>query len=136
MDEQRYDSIVAAFDEIAADGAHVSGPRRGYHELVTALYQSIVPPGASVLELGSGSGDLLAALEPRARRRRRRQHRHGRARPRASPGAPVRGRAPARTSSSDETFDYVVLSDLVPYVDDLLGPVQTVARQSTARPGS
>ncbi|MGH7844733.1 MAG: class I SAM-dependent methyltransferase, partial [Candidatus Binatia bacterium] len=35
-----------------------------YHRRLTGVYQSLVPPGQSVLELGCGRGDLLAALKP------------------------------------------------------------------------
>ncbi len=35
-----------------------------YHALLRRYYQFMVPPGQKVLELGCGSGDLLAALSP------------------------------------------------------------------------
>ena len=57
-----YAAIADAFDELAAAGPR--RPSKGYHELITALHQSIVQPGSSVLEIGSGGGDLLAALAP------------------------------------------------------------------------
>src|SRR5690348_5580075 len=34
-----------------------------YHRRLTEVYQSLVSPGQSVLELGCASGDLLAALK-------------------------------------------------------------------------
>jgi len=89
-----------------------TGLRSYYHELVVRQFRQIIPPGKRVLELGCGQGDLLAALEP-------------------SYGAGVdmspraleiaRARYPAlRFIEGDahgialnETFDYVVLSDLV-----------------------
>jgi SAM-dependent methyltransferase len=37
-----------------------------YHRKMTDLIRSMVAPGASVLELGCGTGDLLAALRPAA----------------------------------------------------------------------
>lgn len=37
---------------------------RGYHRLLARLYAHLVPKGARVLEIGCGTGDLLAALEP------------------------------------------------------------------------
>src|ERR1700735_2283580 len=37
---------------------------RYYHSRLSELYRFLVPPGARVLELGCGSGDLLAALRP------------------------------------------------------------------------
>src|SRR6476620_6044958 len=38
---------------------------RYYHRLVENYFQFLIPPGASVLEIGCGLGDLLAALHPR-----------------------------------------------------------------------
>src|SRR5438132_13814941 len=35
-----------------------------YHRRLTQVYQSLVAPGQSVLELGCAHGDLLAALKP------------------------------------------------------------------------
>src|SRR5208283_1314141 len=87
-------------------------PGRYYHEEIRRIYQFLVPPGLRVLELGCGEGDLLAALKPRR-------------------GVGIdfspRGCERARTSHPelevipgdvhdlrlDETFDYVILSDLV-----------------------
>ena len=99
------------------------------------MHRSIVRPGASVLEIGSGAGDPLAAVEP--------------ARGvgvDVSPGMVelARARHPGlrfevaagEDFALDETYDYIVLSDLVPYVDDLLALFQNVAAHSTATPGS
>ena len=83
-----------------------------------------------MLEIGSGNGDLLASLEP--------------ARGigiDVSPGMVelARERHPGLTFEHaageelalDETFDYVILSDLVPYVDDLLALFANVAAHSS-----
>lgn len=35
-----------------------------YHSRLTECYQQIIPPGSRILELGCGTGDLLAALQP------------------------------------------------------------------------
>jgi SAM-dependent methyltransferase len=124
-----YTTVAAAFDELAA---HNGGQRRstsGYHQLITAVHQSIVAPGSSVLEIGSGPGDLIAALAPS----------HG-------VGVDVSEGmvALARTRHPDvefdnvageelelgETFDYIVLSDVLPFVDDLLALFGAVAKHS------
>ena len=48
-----------------ADALEKGGGLRGYyHRRLTEIYRFLVPPGARVLELGCGTGDLLAALEP------------------------------------------------------------------------
>ncbi len=120
-----YAPIVEAFDRLASMGGSGGRLAGGYHRLVELLHRSIVRPGASVLELGSGNGDLLAALAP-------------------SVGVGVevspamvelaRRRHPelrfelgsAEQTVLERSFDYVVLSDLLPYVDDLLALFQTV----------
>jgi SAM-dependent methyltransferase len=127
--EDPYTSVAAAFDELAANDGGRRPSTRGYHQLITAVHQSIVHPDASVLEIGSGTGDLLAALDP-------------------STGVGVdisagmaalaRSRHPelefdVRSGEEIElgqTFDYVILSDLVPFVDDLLALFGKVAKHS------
>ena len=93
-----YAAIADAFDELAAAGPR--RPSKGYHELITALHQSIVQPGSSVLEIGSGGGDLLAALAPARGRRESTSAPAGR----SSRGRAIRSFASrsgrARTSSS------------------------------------
>jgi SAM-dependent methyltransferase len=124
-----YEGIVRAFDELARDDERWSRRTRGYHDLITAVHQSIVQPNASVLEIGSGGGDLLAALAP--------------ARGIGLDVSPnmvevARERYPqlqfdvgaGEDAELGETFDYVVLSDLLPFVNDLLGLFRNVKRHS------
>src|SRR5262245_57065290 len=86
-------------------------------------------PGSSVLELGSGDGDLLAALAPAkgvgvdvsAGMVEVARERH--------PGLRFEvGRG--EDADLGTTFDYVVLSDLLPYVYDLHALFQTVRRHA------
>ena len=83
-----------------------------------------------MLEIGSGNGDLLAAVEPErglgidvsegmvelARTRH--------------PGLRFE-QAAGEDVALDESFDYVLLSDLVPYVDDLRALLANVAEHAT-----
>jgi SAM-dependent methyltransferase len=126
---ETYATVAAAFDELAARGGGLQPSTRGYHELITAVHQSIVHPHASVLEIGSGPGDLLAALAP--------SHGIG---VDVSSGmvALARARHPELRFEHEageeielgQTFDYVILSDLVPFVDDLLALFGKVAKHS------
>lgn len=86
--------------------------RRGYRRRLAEIYRFLIPPGASVLEIGSGTGELLAAVAP-------------------SSGTGVdfcpamieaaRARYPllrfieadAHELELSQTFDYIILSDLV-----------------------
>jgi len=89
-----------------------------YYESIERIMRFRIPPGSSVLEIGCGTGDLLAALEP-------------------SRGVGVdispriadiaRGKRPRLTFHAgdaedlpvSEPFDYVILSDLIGYLDDV-----------------
>ena len=126
-----YAAIADAFDELAAAGPR--RPSKGYHELITALHQSIVQPGCV---RARDRQRLAATCSPRSRRREgvgvdvspgmvelaRARHPELRFEPAAGEDVEL-----------DGTFDYVVLSDLVPYVDDLLGPVRQTSRRASRR---
>jgi SAM-dependent methyltransferase len=124
-----YSDVVKAFDDIASGRVRPPRTSSGYHQLVQAVHQAIVPPGATVLELGSGTGDLLAALDPRegvgidvspemvavaARRHPQLRFEVG----------------TAEDANFGATFDYILLSDVLPYVDDLLELFHSVARHA------
>jgi len=111
----------------------ISESERYYHQLLNRYYAFLVPPGQRVLEVGCGLGDLLAAVNP-------------------SRGAGVdfspalldlaRKRHPqfefsaadALDFATDESFDYILLSDLVndlPDVQALLTRLQAVSHDGT-----
>jgi SAM-dependent methyltransferase len=128
----RLEQISAFFDDFASVDARWRRKNRTYHRLIESLMRSSVPAGAAVLEIGSGHGDLLAALEPR----------RGvgiDVSPRMVLGAGERHPelefvcAAGETFVRDEAFDYVVLSDLVPFADDLLAVFRNASRMTHAR---
>jgi SAM-dependent methyltransferase len=86
--------------------------RRGYHKRLQAVYRFLIPPGARVLEIGCGDGNLLAAVKPAygvgidfspAMLRK------------AAAAYPHLRFIEADAMQFDlaETFDYIILSDLV-----------------------
>jgi ubiquinone/menaquinone biosynthesis C-methylase UbiE len=127
-----YAEIARAFDVFATHEERWRRRNRTYHGLLERIAQFHVPPGQRVLEIGCGSGDLLAALEPSV-----------------GVGVDVSGGmvAAARTRHPElriehstgealdlgETFDTIVLSDLLPFVHDLQALFDSVARHSHPR---
>jgi len=97
------------------DTRAASRPReleRTYHRLLERYYKFFIPPGARVLEVGCGVGDLLASLQPSmgvgvdfsAEMVQRARARH--------PDLSFHT-AEADEFHLDQQFDYIVLSDLV-----------------------
>ena len=130
--DAEYAPIVAFFEDFAAQEQRWRRRNRTYYRLIEQIARLHVPPGGKVLEIGCGSGDLLAALEPGV-----------------GVGVDVspemvelaRSRHPdlrfevaaGETLALGETFDYIFLSDLVPFVHDLLALFETVRRHSHPR---
>jgi len=124
-EEQHVGNIASFFDRFASVEGEWRQRNRTYYRLIESIHRFMIPTDASVLEIGSGSGDLLAALRP-------------------SRGLGVdvsssmvelaRSRhqdlefvvASGERFVRDEQFDYVVLSDLVPFVFDLQAVLRNV----------
>ena len=121
------------WDEFAQSLERWQGIRSHYQQSLASVYRSLIPPGASVLELGCCQGDLLASLRPcrgvgvdlselmveRARAR----HPHL-----EFLYADVQEFVP------NEKFDFIILSDLVNDlwdVQDVLGSVGRCCLPST-----
>jgi SAM-dependent methyltransferase len=106
--------------------------QRYYHQLLQKYFRFLVPRGARVLELGCGVGDLLAAVEP-ARgvgvdfspemiRLARQRH----------PQLEFQV-ADAATFHSSESFDYILLSDLVNDLPDVQQVLESTRKLAQAR---
>src|SRR5580765_5064494 len=59
-----YAEIAQYFDDFSAVDQRWSRRNATYHSLIQRISRLVVPKGHSVLEIGSGNGDLLAALDP------------------------------------------------------------------------
>jgi ubiquinone/menaquinone biosynthesis C-methylase UbiE len=127
---EAYHGVSEFFDRFAAVDAKWRKRNRTYHRLMEAVCRFHVHPGARVLEIGCGGGDLLAALRPTIG-----------VGVDVSPGMVelARSRHPKLefvVGAGEELelgtmrFDYVVLSDLVPYVHDLIGLFERIAKHS------
>jgi SAM-dependent methyltransferase len=91
----------------------------GYHRALASLEKFYVPENARVLELGSGTGDLLAAVRPRrglgidisGEMVHRAQQKH--------PDLEFRHVAAEDLDLQGEKFDYIILSDLLVFLFDI-----------------
>jgi hypothetical protein len=57
-------SIKEYFERVAPVWEYWQRRNRYYHKAMANLVAGMIPPGAEVLELGTGTGDLLASLRP------------------------------------------------------------------------
>ena len=123
---QSYGDIAAFYDELARREDEWSGTVGPYRALVQGIYKTLVPPGKRVLEVGCGRGDLLAALAP---------SRGLGLDVSAAMVAAARERHPelefvhaaGESFKVGEKFDYIVLSDVAPFVYDLQQLFEAVA---------
>lgn len=123
----------AHWDAVAIAQDRGFGLSRGYRRRLTEVYRFVVPEQQRVLELGCARGDLLAALKPSRgvgidmspEMIRRAADR--------SPGLTfVLGDA-LDLPSLDETFDYIILSDLVNELWDVQGTLEGLRRVCHSR---
>ena len=127
-----YASIASFFDDFVRVEPMWARRNRTYRKLVTQILRFQTDGSRSVLEIGCGSGDLLAALKP-----------DNCVGVDVSPGmiAEARRRHPelelvvaaGEEIALDRRFDLIVLSDLIPYVHDLVALFGRVADHSHRR---
>jgi SAM-dependent methyltransferase len=123
------DARIRHWNHVADGLARYDRANRGYHSRLREIYRSLIPPGHRVLEIGCGAGDLLASVRP-------------------SVGVGVdfapamiaiaRSRHPglsfvtadAHELALGETFDFIILSDLVNDLWDIQQVLRVVARHA------
>src|ERR1035438_1475084 len=117
--EEHLKGIEEFFDHYSADVETWRRRNSGYHRAIASLARFYIPANAMVLEVGSGSGDLLAELQPRrgvgidisGEMVRLASARH--------PDLEFHRMAAEDLDLGDEKFDYVVLSDLTGFLYDI-----------------
>jgi glycosyltransferase involved in cell wall biosynthesis/ubiquinone/menaquinone biosynthesis C-methylase UbiE len=112
------EQVRAHYDRLADERDAWYRRNAYYHTEVERKLQALIPPGSSVLELGCGTGNLLAALKPsrgfgidlskKMIEVARRNH----------PDLEFAA-GDAEAFSADEGFDYVVASDLIGELGDI-----------------
>lgn len=125
--EQRLRASAASFDRLAAGRERWKKHNYYYYRKISDYYRFYIPEGYRVLEVGSGDGDLLASLKPSrglgvdasAEFVRLARERH--------PKLEFR-QGFAEALEAGETFDYIVLSDLVGHLEDVQAAFERIRK--------
>jgi len=107
-----------AFDRLAPMRDSFRQKNGYYHEQIARVARFYIPEGASVLEIGCSTGELLAELKPKRGVGVDFSEKHIETARQKHPHLEFRV-AEAETLDLDETFDFVVLSDVVGHLDDV-----------------
>ena len=109
----------AFFDHYASTVESWKKRNSGYHSALSSLTRFHVPEGASVLELGSGTGDLLAATRPKRGLGIDLSGEMVRIAKRRHPQLDFLKMPAEDLDLGGETFDYIILSDLTGFLYDI-----------------
>jgi SAM-dependent methyltransferase len=117
--EEHLRNMEGFFDHYAGSVEKWLARNAGYHQMIASLCRFYVPASARVLEIGSGTGYLLAATAPSRglgidlspQMVRLAQSRH--------PELEFRCMAAENLDLQGEKFDYIILSDLVGFLYDI-----------------
>jgi glycosyltransferase involved in cell wall biosynthesis/ubiquinone/menaquinone biosynthesis C-methylase UbiE len=122
------------YDRVAATRNTWYHRGRFYHDHLERTLQAIIPAGSTVLELGCGTGNLLAALQPAQGLGLDLSPEIVKIAERNHPGLAFEEADAETFSLPDTTFDFVVASDLVGELEDIalmLDRVREVSNEQT-----
>lgn len=130
--EDKKRAIRERFDRLAGEREHWQRKSRYYYQDQQRYFRFLVPEGLRVLEVGCGLGDLLAALKPARglgidlsegmvkEASRRHQHLEFRV-------------ADLETLDLNETFDVIILADVVGHLLDVEAALKNLRRCCTPK---
>ena len=107
------------FDHYALSVEKWRRRNEGYHRAISSLCSFYIPASARVLEIGSGTGDLLAATQPRRGLGIDISPEMVRLATSKHPDLEFRCMAAESLDCGGEKFDYIILSDLVGFLYDI-----------------
>ena len=120
------------FDRLAGEREAWQRRNRYYYEDQRRYFRFLVPEGLRVLEIGSGLGDLLAAVNPVRGLGLDLSEAMVKEASRRHPSLEFRV-ADAETLELDETFDVIILADVVGHLLDVEAALRRVRRCCTPR---
>jgi len=125
-------SMIEFFDRLAPTRRRAKRRARFYYQSLRELVRFIVPPGKKVLEIGCGTGELLAATEPK---RGVGIDFSSRMLELASESFPAIEfiEADAHDLPITEKFDYVIMSDVVGHLQDVQRCFEQLGKVTTPR---
>jgi len=119
------------FDSLAPDRRYWKRRNRSYHRSLAELVRFVIPPGSRVLEIGCGTGELLAASEPA----------YGVGVDFSSKMIELASRkltglkfiqADAHNLNIEEKFDYVIMSDTIGHLEDVQTCLENLHKVTTS----
>jgi hypothetical protein len=124
---ERLKKVEAMFDAEAGVRARWKKKNNYYYKKIIDTYRFLIPAGARVLEVGSGDGDLLAALKPARGIGIDASERFVKIAHDKHPELQFVHEF-AELFTIDEKFDYVILSGLVGYLDDVQSVLENLQK--------
>ena len=132
----RQQAVQTLFDAAAPGVDKWAARNRAFHAADEAYLQFLIPPGLSVLEIGCGLGNTLAALKPSRgvgidlspAMVKRAQERHPNLKFYAG-----NAEDPVDMRQIQETFDVILLSDTIGFLDDCEETLRALHRFATPR---
>ncbi|MBU6415091.1 methyltransferase domain-containing protein [Patescibacteria group bacterium] len=124
------DVVENHFDNLAAEYDFWKKKNWYYYDAVKKVYAGLIPSGSRVLEIGCGTGDILASLNPplgigidaSGGMIRRAQKKYAHAKNLLFQHIDI------ANFSSNETFDYIFLADVIEHLPDVSAAIRSVAR--------
>jgi 2-polyprenyl-3-methyl-5-hydroxy-6-metoxy-1,4-benzoquinol methylase len=125
-------ALARFFDAFAARERRWRARNRTYYRLIESIHRFLIPENASILEIGSGSGDLLSSLRPSKGVGVDLSQEMVELASSLHPDVEFITQAGERFTR-DEQFDYVILSDLTPFAFDLEAILENVRSMTHER---
>ena len=123
-------SVQKHFDEIAPSYDYWKRKNWYYYDAVKKIYKNLIPAGSKVLEIGCGTGEILAELKPllgvgvdvSGEMIRRAQEKY------ANSKNLTFFQSTAADFRIEEKFDYIILADVVEHLDDVSMSARNIAK--------